>query len=168
MLASYQPLAYACTLATRNSTSTSSRRISSHPVLFGPLGALDSGLGEEPHLPVLSLVPLCICSCGVQDLLQVAGIAPPAAPYRSVTAVRQFRVSVLCGSPPQRQQSAVFCLLRLTKRRPLVFLSLSAVALPAERTIVRMSLHRPSRDIVSCVLSASPVPLATSSRLREL
>ena len=82
VLASYQPLAYACTLATRNSTSTSSRRISSHSVLFShsALLILDSGTFAKSRtlLPVLSLVPLCICSCSVQDLLQVAGIAPPA------------------------------------------------------------------------------------------
>lgn len=170
VLASYQPLAYACTVATRNSTSTSSRRISSHSVLFShsALLILDSGtFAKSRTLPVLSLVPLCICSCSVQDLLQVAGIAPPA-PYRSATAVRQtpsIRSLRLTTTTPT---SAIFCLLRLTKGRLLVFLSLSAVALPAECTIVRMSLHRPSLDIVSCVVSASPVPLATSSRLREL
>ena len=169
VLASYQPLAYACTLATRNSTSTSSRRISSHSVLFSHSALLILDLGtfaKSRTLPVLSLVPLCICSCSVQDLLQVAGIAPPA-PYRSATTVRQtpsIRSLRLTTTPT----SAIFCLLRLTKGRLLVFLSLSAVALPAECTIVRMSLHRPSLDIVSCVVSASPVPLATSSRLREL
>lgn len=167
VLASYQPLAYACTVATRNSTSTSSRRISSHPVLFRHSALLILDSAKSRTLPVLSLVPLCICSCSVQDLLQVAGIAPPA-PYRSATAVRQtpsIRSLRLTTTTPT---SAIFCLLQLTKGRLLVFLSLSAVALPAECTIVRMSLHRPSLDIVSCVVSASPVPLATSSRLREL